>query len=160
MRFSIDAAALASATHGPILSSLIKLSNRTPAQWFPPGHAAIRGELPAKWNALRLIPVSDAIDAVALSAPQHCMDGWAYVSRALGALLSGGIYTAARHLAYYSQLRAGLSILANVGIGIFNGVNFAIISPTALRRIDYERSGLRTNKGMGTHSADLETLLT
>jgi hypothetical protein len=56
-------------------------------------------------------------------------------------------------------LRAGLSILANLGIGIFNGVNFAITSPTTLDRIDPESSGLRTNKGMGTHAAVWEALL-
>ena len=158
MRFVIDPAALAGATRGPILSSLIKLSNRTPAQWLPHGHAATRGELPARWNTFRAVPVSDAIDAVALAAPQHCMDGWAYLSRALGALLSGDLH-AARHLAYYAQLRSGLSILANLGIGIFNGVNFAVTSPTMLTRIDPEISGVRANMGLGTHTAVWKTLL-
>lgn len=157
MHFVIDANALASATRGPVLSSLVKLSNRAPSQWFPNGHAAIRGELPPKWNRFRNVNTSDAIDAVAAAAPQHCMDGWAYVSRALGSLLAGDLH-AARHLAYYAQLRSGLSILANLGIGIFNGVNFAISSPTNLVRIDPENSGQRTNKGMGTHTAVWEAL--
>jgi hypothetical protein len=104
------------------------------------------------------VPVSDAIDAVAVAAPQHCMDGWAFVSRALGALLAGDLH-AARHLAYYAQLRSSLSILANLGIGIFNGVNFAVTSPNGLERIDPENTGQRTNKGMGTHAAVWEALL-
>jgi hypothetical protein len=152
MRFRIDNNVLASATRGPILSSLRQLANRTPDQWLPHGHAAIRGELPSEWNRFRLVRASDASDAVALAAPQHCMDGWAFVSRSLGAVLSGDMH-ASRHLAYYAQLRAGLSILANLGIGIFNGVNFAVTSPAAVERIDPETSGRRTNKGVGTHAA-------
>jgi hypothetical protein len=157
MRFTVDPNVLANATRGPILSSLSKLCNRVPAQWLPRGHAASRGELPTKWGTFRSVQVGDAIDAVALSAPQHCMDGWAFVSRALGSLLAGDPH-AARHLAYYAQLRSGLSILANLGVGIFNGVNFAVTSTTTVERIDPEIGGQTTNKGMGTHIAVWEAL--
>lgn len=152
MRFLIDRNVLARATRGPILTSLIKLSNRAPDQWLPHGHSAVRGELPNEWSRFRSIQTSDIIDAVALSAPQHCMDGWAYISRSLGALLSGDPH-ASRHLAYYAQLRAALCILANLGIGIFNGVNFAVTGPTRTDRVDPAARGQRSNSGLGTHAA-------
>jgi hypothetical protein len=158
MHFAIDGGVLAKATRGPILSSLKKLANRAPAQWFPQGHVGRRGELPTKWPNLRQAPIHEVIDAVAVSAPQHCMDGWAFVSRSLSCLLAGDLHTA-RHLAYYAQLRSGLSILANMGVGISNGVNFAITSPTAIERIDPERSGIDTPAGLGTHAAVWEILL-
>ena len=53
------------------------------------------------------------------------MDGWSYVARALNAVVSGDTH-AARHLAYYGELRAALSILASSGIGIFNRRNAVI----------------------------------
>ena len=158
MDFAIDASVLSKATRGPILTSLKRLSNRTPAQWLPPGHVGLRGELPTKWPNLLQAPVGEVIDSIAVSAPQHCMDGWAFVSRSLSCLLAGDLH-AARHLAYYAQLRSGISILANMGIGISNGVNFAITSPTTIERVDPERSGSNTSSGLGTHAAVWEILL-
>lgn len=55
---------------------------------------------------------------VAASAITHCFDGWSFLSRAIGAELAGDP-DAARHLAYYAELRAGMSILASDGIGVF-----------------------------------------
>ena len=62
------------------------------------------------------------------------MDGWTFLSRALSALLSGDTHTA-RHLAYYAQLRAALSILSCNGIGIFNTINFVVDNTGAVHRI-------------------------
>jgi hypothetical protein len=56
---------------------------------------------------------------VAASAVVHCLDGWAYLGRALHALLVGD-HDAARHLGYYTELRAAMSLLASEGIGVFN----------------------------------------
>ncbi len=64
---------------------------------------------------------------VAASAALHCADGWAYLGRALSAHSSGDS-SIARHLAYYAELRAALSLLATQGIGIFSGKN-AVIDP-------------------------------
>lgn len=56
-------------------------------------------------------------DYVALSALHHCYDGWSYLSRAIGAETVANPEVA-RHLGYYAQLRAAMSILAMNGIGI------------------------------------------
>src|SRR4051812_31586529 len=51
---------------------------------------------------------------VAASAPLHALDGWAYVARSLDAAFMGDP-DAARHLAYYAELRAALALLAAAG---------------------------------------------
>jgi hypothetical protein len=62
---------------------------------------------------------------IAASSAIHCLDGWAYLARAMEAELSGDV-GAARHLAYYAELRAAMSILATTGIGVFDRKHFAI----------------------------------
>lgn len=67
----------------------------------------------------------DLASYIAASSVIHCMDGWSYVARAIEAELSGDI-DAARHLAYYAELRAAMSLLAGVGLGVFNKKHFAL----------------------------------
>ncbi len=62
---------------------------------------------------------------VGASVVLHCSDGWSYLGRALAALLRGDPHRA-RHLAYYAELRAAMSLLASVGIGVFNNKHFVI----------------------------------
>lgn len=62
---------------------------------------------------------------VAASSVIHCMDGWSYAARAIAAELSGDV-DAARHLAYYAELRAAMSLLAVAGIGAFNDKHVAV----------------------------------
>lgn len=62
---------------------------------------------------------------IAASSAIHCLDGWSYVARAIEADFSGDI-DAARHLAYYAELRAAMSILANAGLGVFKRKHFAV----------------------------------
>ena len=69
---------------------------------------------------------SHLIDYVAASALGHCYDGWSYLARALEAEMSGDP-DAARHLGYYAELRAAMSILASEGVGVFNR-HHAIVS--------------------------------
>lgn len=65
---------------------------------------------------------NDLHEYVAASAPNHCLDGWAYWGRALHSLIQGDTYTTV-HLAYYAELRAAMSILAAEGIGAFNRIH-------------------------------------
>lgn len=62
---------------------------------------------------------------IAASVVLHCSDGWSYLGRALAALLRGDPHRA-RHLAYYAELRAAMSLLASVGVGVFNNRHFII----------------------------------
>lgn len=77
---------------------------------------------------------------IAASGPLHAADGWAFASRAIEAMLNGDP-DAARHLAYYAELRGALSLLASQGIGVFNGPH-AVITESGEARI---------LKGVGTH---------
>jgi len=62
---------------------------------------------------------------IAVSAPLHCCDGWAFLGRAIGCHLHGDS-DSARHLAYYAELRATMALLATQGIGIFNSRHYVI----------------------------------
>ena len=62
---------------------------------------------------------NDLVEYIAASVPLHCIDGWSYLSRAIECHCRGDIANS-KHLAYYAELRATLSILASQGIGIFN----------------------------------------
>ena len=67
-------------------------------------------------------------DYIAASALAHCFDGWSYLARALEAEMVGDPDTA-RHLAYYAELRAAMSILASAGIGVFHNRHVVIRTP-------------------------------
>lgn len=56
---------------------------------------------------------------IAASTVIHCWDGWSYLGRAIHSLMSGD-HDAARHLGYYAELRAAMSILAREGVGVFS----------------------------------------
>lgn len=67
-------------------------------------------------GSLHYGPMSEYI---AGSALVHCFDGWSYLGRALEAEMAGDP-DATRHLGYYAELRAAMSMLATEGIGVFN----------------------------------------
>lgn len=62
---------------------------------------------------------------IAASVSLHANDGWSYFGRAVACLLAGDTHRAL-HLAYYAELRAGLSLLASAGVGIFNNRHFVV----------------------------------
>jgi hypothetical protein len=66
----------------------------------------------------------------------------------LAALVAGDMH-AARHFAYYAQLRASLAVLACEGIGVFDGVNCVANSSGRLSQIDEVP---RQNRPFGTHA--------
>lgn len=79
------------------------------------------------------------VEYIAASVPLHAVDGWSYLGRALSAHLLGDTY-AARHLAYYAELRAAMSILATQGVGVFNRKHFVVTSPVAALRVPGKHS--------------------
>jgi hypothetical protein len=70
----------------------------------------------------------DLAQYIAASAVLHCADGWSFLGRALSCHASGDS-DIARHLGYYSELRAAMSILAAEGIGIFHN-DHCVIDPS------------------------------
>ena len=66
---------------------------------------------------------------IAASAPLHCADGWSLLGRSIDCH-SRGDTDAARHFAYYAELRAAMSLLAVEGVGIFSDRHFVVRTPT------------------------------
>lgn len=75
---------------------------------------------------------------IAALAPLHCSDGWAFLGRAAGAHISGDP-DAARHLAYYAELRAAMALLASEGIAVLNKIQFVLDEDLSCRKL--ERGG-------------------
>lgn len=147
----LDPTILASADRSFVVAALATVANKTPDLWVPATHPAYRGGLTLRWPAAAALPAAEIVDAIAISAPTHCVDGWGFASRALSSLMVGD-HHAARHMAYYAQLRAGLSMLANLGVGVFDGVNVVIDGGGVIRRIDPWQGGGNPNWGIGTHT--------
>jgi hypothetical protein len=153
MALNVIPAVLATASRDPLLTVLAGLAGKPPAAWLPPGHPAADGQLPRTWQGAAAVTDAQRVQAVAIAGPNHCVDGWSYAGRAMSACLAGDMH-AARHLSYYAQLRAGLSILANLGVGCFNGINFAITTVGSTTRVD--TGGPK--RGMGTHDVVWDAL--
>ncbi len=78
---------------------------------------------------------------IAASVTLHAKDGWSYLGRAVGCILTGDTHRAL-HLAYYAELRAAMSLLAGFGIGIFNNQHFIV---------QQANSATKLCSGQGTH---------
>lgn len=65
---------------------------------------------------------------ISASTMLHMADGWGFLGRAMQAHLIGD-YPVARHLSYYAELRAAMSILACNGVGVFSGWNYVVTGP-------------------------------
>jgi hypothetical protein len=62
---------------------------------------------------------------IAASAVLHCLDGWGYLGRAM-ACHSAGDSNVSRHMAYYAELRAAVSLMSIEGIGIFDRGHYVV----------------------------------
>ena len=82
-------------------------------------------------------------DYVAVSSPLHLWDGWNYLGLALYSCMCGYMDNA-KHLAYYAELRAAMSLLASQGIGIFSNRHCVIDNNSKVYYMD---------KSGGTHQA-------
>lgn len=77
---------------------------------------------------------------ISVSTLLHCSDGWSYLGRAAQALLRGDPHRA-RHLAYYAELRAAMSLLASEGVGVFNTRHAYIAGPNLAAPLGGGREG-------------------
>ena len=153
----LDIASLRRASRDPVIHALSGFSGKPVTDWLPTDHPAATGQFlrtdGRQYSSITALTTrftpQQIWDVLAATGPSHCLDGWTFFSRALAALLSGDTHTT-RHLAYYAQLRAALSILHCHGIGIFNGVNFAVDASGALFHIGNNRP---RERGPGTHAA-------
>ncbi len=89
-------------------------------------------------------------DYIAASVVAHCLDGWAYLGRAIASQLHGD-GDVATHLAYYAELRAAMSILAAEGVGVFSSDHFILDAGGACSLVE-QRPNQRRPGRRGTHS--------
>ncbi|WP_447647242.1 hypothetical protein [Microbacterium forte] len=80
-------------------------------------------------------------DYIAAASFIHSADSWAYLGRALHAVLQGDVHGAV-HLCYYAELRAAVSLLSTEGIYIGNRCTLALTNAGAVEV-----------SGAGTHVA-------
>ncbi len=93
----------------------------------------------------------DLRDYSTISSAVHCIDGWAYFSRAIESLTRGED-NIALHLAYYAELRAAMSILSSEGIQVFDRQHFVVEQSGACVKISGRGNNTRTQRyGLGTH---------
>ncbi len=76
---------------------------------------------------------------IAASCLLHCTDGWSYLGKAISSLLRGDPHRA-RHLAYYAELRAAMSLLATTGVGVFDRYHFVIDAPNSVAALRAQSS--------------------
>lgn len=89
----------------------------------------------------------DLAESVAVSSILHLYDGWSYLAEALKASFRTDD-SIARHLAYYAELRASLSVLACHGVGIFGHQHIVVGSGEKIHKFSKN----------GTHVAAWEAL--
>lgn len=132
-----DKGILALADPGVVVNALSRFSVQTCPPWLPAAHPYPDGAPPNGEVAFATISGEDMLEIIAVRGPLHAIDGWSYLGRAFSALLSGQTHVA-RHLSYYAELRAALSILASSGIGVFNRRN-AVVDATGAVHIMSKR---------------------
>lgn len=71
---------------------------------------------------------------IAASAILHSNDAWSYLGRSISCLMVGDAHRAL-HLAYYAELRAGMSLLAGAGVGIFNNRHYVVNAPNSTMKL-------------------------
>lgn len=120
-----DKAILSSANPNVVVSALSRFRSQACPPWLPATHPHPDGALPKGAAAFAAVSGTDMREVIAVRGPLHAIDGWSYLGRAFSSMLSGQAH-AARHMAYYAELRAALSILASSGIGVFNGRNAVV----------------------------------
>lgn len=120
-----DKATLALADPNIVINALSRFRTQACPPWLPATHPYPDGAPPRGEAAFAAVSGADMIEIIAVRGPLHVIDGWGYLGRAFSSLLSGQAHVA-RHLAYYAELRAALSILASSGIGIFNRRNAVV----------------------------------
>ncbi|MBY5933726.1 hypothetical protein KUV51_12005 [Tateyamaria omphalii] len=134
-----------------IVAKVTTFGNRPVSEWLSAGHPARNCQIidPATNKGIRRLDRARAqlsddqmVSLIAACGPNHCLDGWGYLSRSISALVARDGHSA-KHMAYYAQLRAAMSMLAVSGIGIFNGLNICIDVNGAVHKLE----NTQENKG-------------
>lgn len=133
------------------------------SRWLPPSNRYrddCVGRIEADHNS-HGVQQADLCYYISASALPHSLDGWSFFGRAIGALLRGDS-VACRHLGYYAELRATMSLLATSGIGVFDGRHYVVRGLNTAAQIPrYERTHVLAWKALShwVGTADCSTLL-
>ena len=148
-------ATLSSSSTDGVALSLYRVAARLPSDhWLTVSHRYRDRRGAGGNNRLRNdlsngnVQSGDLSEYIGISAPVHSMDGWSLLGRSIHCLSRGDPYGAV-HLAYYSELRAVLGLLASQGIGVFNDTHCVIDSDggcNVVKPVD------RDGKPIGTHT--------
>lgn len=122
-----DQQALSKADSSYIVAGLAKAKANGAPPWLSGTHPFQNGSLPRKRVDFEAVPNSRKLETLAVLGPLHFADGWRYFSRGLSAMLAGDAH-AAKHLAYYAEMRAVLSLLSSAGIGVLGQQNIIVDS--------------------------------
>lgn len=141
----------------PVIKALVKFAGKPIKEWLLTNRRVSTGQFLSRSDKpcnnysslMEEFKEREILDVLAATGPNHCLDGWTFLSRALSALLMGDTHTT-RHLAYYAQLRAALSILSCHGIGVFNRVAFVVDCGGEFHHIGTKEE---SRSGPGTHRA-------
>lgn len=140
-----------------IVAEIATFDSRPIRDWLPLGHPARNCQIldPATNKGIRRLnrarqQLTDTQMKclVATCGPNHCLDGWGYLSRSVSALVARDGHSA-KHMAYYAQLRAAMSMLAVSGVGIFNGLNICVDATGAVHKLE---DNSENQNGRNTHS--------
>jgi len=156
MNNALDPARVGLASPARIITSQSAFSAKVADDWLEASNPATGGQIlnadgrPIKKlrDAREIFTDADLVSLIAASGPNHCLDGWGFLARSASSLVSRDSH-AARHFAYYAQLRAALSILAASGIGIFNGLNLLSNVDGKILKLENDNEN---GSGLGTHS--------
>lgn len=120
--------ALESADRSRVVSALGRLPISGAEAWLSSANPYARSASERLRLDKQTVPPAqedDFADYVAAAAFIHAADSWAYLGRAISALLSGDAHGAV-HLCYYAELRAALSLLSSEGIYVGNYITLAL----------------------------------
>ena len=141
---------LATADRQLVVDALGQIISSNMGGWLGPLHPAREGiKKEHKPLGSSALTAQELATYLAVACPNHCMDGWSYLSRGLNAYLLGDPHSA-WHFGYYAELRAAQSILSASGCGVFDKWNAVIDANGLVQRVDLQTGA--NKRVLPTHS--------
>jgi len=126
--------ALARADRAVVVAALSRLPISGSETWLAPGNVYFHSAGERVLADGKVVPPAqhaEFADYLAAASFIHSADSWAYLGRALHAVLQGDVHGAV-HLCYYAELRAAISLLSTEGIYIGNRCTLALTGTDAV----------------------------
>jgi hypothetical protein len=138
----VQRADLKAASRQHVAAGLSQLNLDAAGQWLA-GDNVFAGGVERRYrrDGDSILPANydDFTQYLAAASFVHCGDGWAYLGRAVDAILRGDVYVAV-HLIYYAELRAALSLLGTEGIFVGDRLSLSIVAANDVRPVSREQT--------------------